>query len=176
MSLVYGVEKLDRCWNELMVIASQHWNETEGFRRGEPFAPSFSRYAECERIGFFTMFTARDGEKLVGYAGMYTTQSMHSQVTIAVEDQWFLLPEYRKGRNALAFVRYVEWFLSMRGVRAIQMSAKLANGAGRILEYLDYQAVSTVYFKSLDRADSAQDQPAVMLENADVRAQPAPAA
>ena len=83
MSLVYGVEKLDRCWNELMVIASQHWNETEGFRRGEPFAPSFSRYAECERIGFFTMFTARDGEKLVGYAGMYTTQSMHSQVTIA---------------------------------------------------------------------------------------------
>lgn len=161
MSLTFQIEALDSCWNELMVIASQHWNETEGFRRGEPFAPSYARYIECERIGFFAMFTARDGEKLAGYSGIYVTQSMHSQCRIAVEDQWFLLPEYRKGRNAIMFVKYVEGALAARGVTAIQMSAKISNGVGKILAYLDYQAVSTVYFKSLttaspDRANEVQ--------------------
>lgn len=157
MSLTYQIESLDKCWNELMVLASQHWHETEGFRRGEPFAPSYARYIECERIGFFAMFTARDGEKLAGYAGMYITQSMHSQSRIAVEDQWFLLPEYRKGRNALQFVKYVEAALASRGVTAITMSTKLSNGAGKILEYLDYLPVSMQYFKSLGRPNRAND-------------------
>lgn len=162
----FQIEPLSKCWNELMVLASQHWHETEGFRRGEPFAPSYARYIECERIGFFVMFTARDGEKLCGYAGMYITTSMHSQARISVEDEWFLLPEYRKGRNAIRLVKYVEGALASRGVTAIQMSAKIKNGAGRILEYLDYEATSTVFFKSLHRADSAPKSTAVT-ESAD---------
>jgi len=162
--LAFQIEPLAACWNELMTLASRHWNETEGFRRGEQFAPSYARYAECERIGFFCMFTARDGGSLVGYAGMYVTQSMHSQIRIAVEDQWFLAPDYRRGRNAIQLVKYVEGALAARGVTAIQMSAKIANGVGRILEYLDYSPVSTVYFKQLARADSAHDQPAAVTE------------
>lgn len=178
MSLTFTTEPLAKCWNELMVLASQHWNETEGFRRGEPFAPSFDRYAACEQTGFFTMFTARDGEKLVGYAGMYVTQSMHSQAWIAVEDQWFLLPEYRKGRNALSMVKYVEVQLAERGVTAITMSAKISNGAGRILEYLGYLPVSTQCFKVLTGcADSAAVPLTAVTENhSDVRTEsPAPA-
>jgi hypothetical protein len=151
-----------------MVVASQHWHETEGFRRGEVFSPSFERYIQCEKIGFFVMFTARDGEKLAGYAGMYITQSMHSQSVISVEDQWFLLPEYRRGRNALAFVKYVEAELAERGVTAIQMSAKISNGIGRILEYLDYSPVSTVFFKSIGRADSAQVPVTAVMEKSNV--------
>lgn len=141
-----------------MVLASQHWHETEGFRRGEVFAPSLERYMQCEKIGFFIAFTARDGAKLCGYAGMYLTKSMHSQAIISVEDEWFLLPEYRKGRNAIRLVKYVESELAKRGVTAVQMSAKISNGIGLILKYLQYEPVSTVYFKSIGRADSAQSQ------------------
>lgn len=154
--LSFNIEPLEKCWNEVMVLASQHWAETEGFRRGEPFAPSYARYSECERIGFFLAFTARDVEKLAGYAGMYVTQSMHSQARIAVEDMWFLSPEYRKGTNAIRFIKYAEGALATRGVTAIQMSAKISNGAGRLLDYLKYTPVSTLYFKSLriDRPDT----------------------
>lgn len=106
---------------------------------------------------------------------MYVTQSMHSQARIALEDQWFLLPEYRKGRNAIAFVRYVEGALASVGVSAIQMSAKIKNDVGRILEYMDYQPVSTVFFKSLARADSALSSTAVM-EKSNVLAEPSPSA
>ena len=169
--LTFAIESLERCWNEIMVVASQHWHETEGFRRGEVFCPSFERYIQCEKIGFFLMFTARDGEKLAGYAGMYVTQSMHSQAVISVEDQWFLLPEYRKGRNALAFVKYVEGELAGRGVTAMQMSAKISNGIGKILAYLDYEPVSVVYFKSIGRADSAQVPVTAVMERSDVRSE-----
>lgn len=187
MSLSFGIEKLAACWNEVMIAAAAHWSETENFRRGEVFNPSFERYKACEDIGFFHLFVARDGAKLAGYAGMYVTQSMHSQTMIAVEDTWFLLPEYRKGRNAIEFVRYVERRLREMGVEAVQMSAKIANNAGRILEYLDYRPVSTVYWKSLRipassgaaessaRADSATSGN-VKGELSDVRTEPAPAA
>ncbi len=162
VSLIFAVESLTKCWNEIMVLASQHWGETEGFRRGEPFAPSYDRYIQCEQTGFFVMFTARDGEKLAGYAGMYVTNSMHSQALIAVEDQWFLLPEYRKGRNAIQMVKYVEANLAERGVTALTMSAKISNGAGKILEYMGYLPVSTQCFKVLTgRADSALSPTAV---------------
>jgi len=178
LSLTFQIESLTKVWDEIMLLASQHWGETEGFRRGEPFAPSYDRYIQCEQTGFFVMFTARDGEKLAGYAGMYVTTSMHSQVLIAVEDQWFLLPEYRKGRNAIRMVKFVEAELAGRGVKALTMSAKISNGAGRILEYMGYLPVSTQCFKVLKgRADSAQSSSiAVMGDIPDVRTQsPAPA-
>lgn len=154
--LVFAVEPLEKVWDEIMAVASLHWQETEGFRRGEHFAPSYARYIKCERIGFFRMYTARDGTKLCGYAGQYVTNSMHSQARISVEDQWFLLPEYRKGRNALAFVKFVEDDMLGLGVTNMQMSAKISNGIGKVLEYLGYEPISTVYFKSITKKDDAR--------------------
>ena len=164
--IAFSIESLSTCWNEVMALGLQHWSETENFRRGEDFCPSYDRYIQCEQIGFFAMFTARSEGRLVGYAGMYVTQSMHSQATIAVEDTWFLLPDYRKGRNAIRFVKFVESELEARGVTAIMMSAKIANGAGRILVYLDYKPVSVQHFKTLGRADSAKNPPLAVTEEA----------
>lgn len=162
--ITFAIESLTTCWDEVMALGLQHWSETENFRRGEHFSPSYDRYIQCEQIGFFAMFTARSDGQLVGYAGIYITQSMHSQATIAVEDTWFLLPDYRKGRNAIRFVKFVESELEARGVTAIMMSAKIANGAGRILVYLDYQPVSVQHFKTLGRADSANNLPLAVTE------------
>jgi len=101
------------------------------------------------------MFTARDGEKMVGYAGMYLTPSMHTQQTIATEDIFFLLPEYRKGRNALAFLKFVEAECKARGAVEICLLAELTNGVGKILEYMGYEMTSKQYTKNINGADSA---------------------
>lgn len=178
MSIVYGIEPLENCWNEVMALAVQHWHETEGYRHGQPFCPSFERYNQYEKCGWLVQFTARDNGNLIGYATMYICPSMHTQQVVAVEDTWFLLPDYRKGRNALEFYKYVENVCRERGVVEIGMTAKFTNSAGRILEYLGYQKVSVQYSKplskpldktqenqygstSLVRADSAPDKPAV---------------
>lgn len=176
----FGIERLQPIWAQIYAIADMHWQETEMYRHGQPFAPDAYRYFQFNdmpgigHLPFFTMFTARDEGVLVGYAGMYLTRSMHSQVPIAYEDTWFLIPEYRKGRNALAFYKYVEAECQKAGIVEIGMTAKLTNGAGRILEYLGYSFTSKQYTKHLEhRADSAISDPvevgAAMSETRDVR-------
>lgn len=153
MNLIFAIEPLTKCWNELMELHAAHWKETEGYRHNQPFAPSFDRYNQYDKAGWFLMFTARDGGKLVGNAGMYITPSMHTQQIIATEDTWFLLPEYRKGRNAVDFYKFVEEECRQRGVVEICMTTKKTNSAQRILEYLGYELVSYQYSKHLN-ADS----------------------
>lgn len=178
--LTFAREKLPPIWPEILRMGREHWEETEGYRHGLTFNPDAYRYFQFNELPgvgelpFYSMFTARDGGKLAGYAGMYVTRSMHTQDVMATEDTWFLLPEYRKGRNALAFYKYIEEICRANGVIEIGMTAKLENGAGRILEYLGYTHVSRQYSKFLQhRADSATSDPvefgAAMSENRDVR-------
>lgn len=150
MSLVFAIEKLAPIWPQIMGLALAHWHETEGYRHGQQFNPDAARYFQYESIGFYVMFTARDEGALVGYAGCYFTPSMHTQELLCTEDTWFLLPAYRKGRNALEFYKFVEAECRRRGVREIGMTAKLTNGAGRILEYLGYREVSRQFSKHLE--------------------------
>ena len=141
----------------MIVLASQHWRETEGYRHNQPFAPSYARYKQYADIGCFLQFTARDEGRMVGYSGIYIVPSMHTQCVIATEDTWFLLPDYRKGRNAIEFYKFVEAECRSRGAVEIGMTAKLTNSAGRILEYLGYSMTSNQYTKHLTASSVQAD-------------------
>jgi len=136
-----------------MVLAEAHWKETEMYRHGQPFCPSFDRYNAYDKAGWLFQYTARSEGQLVGYATMYLTPSMHSQVLIATEDTWFLLPDYRKGMNAVRFYKYVQDDLFKRGAQEVIMTAKLTNAAGRILEFLGFEEVAKQYSKQLRLQD-----------------------
>lgn len=153
--MIFAIEPLSSCWNEIMVLAEAHWMETEEYRHGQPFNPIFERYNQYDTAGWLFQFTARDEGKLVGYATMYLVPSMHTQMQIATEDTWFLLPEYRKGRNAIRFYNFVQDEMFKRGAKEVIMTAKMTNHAGKILEYLDFKPVAVQYSKQLGRADSA---------------------
>jgi hypothetical protein len=104
---------------------------------------------------------------------MYLCPSMHTQQLIATEDTFFLLPESRKGRNAIRLLDFVEAECKRRGAVEICMTAKLGNHAGRILELRGYSVVSRQYSKSfLSRADSPRPQPKEV-ESPDVQSSPA---
>lgn len=135
--LVFATEPLATAWDEMIVNAYKHWQETQMYADGDPFAPQYERYA---RYGdAYTVFTARDDGRLVGHCGMYLTPSMHTQKLLATEDTWYLLPEYRKGRNAIKFYHYVEAEMVKRGATKCTMTAAPYNGACRIMEYLGYK-------------------------------------
>lgn len=150
----FAIEPLQPIWPQIIALATAHWSETEGYRHGQTFAPDAARYFafnEMQSCGgpYYTMFTARDEGRMVGYAGMFTTPSLHTQKPICAEDTWFLLPEARKGRVAIEFYKFVEAEMRKRGVTEIMMTAKMTNGAGRIMEYLGYKQVSLQYSKTL---------------------------
>jgi len=145
----FAIEQFDDCWDEIIENAEKHWFETEQYRHGQKFNPDKERYLQYEKAGIYIQFTARDKGKLAGHCGMYVMKSMHTQEVIATEDTWFLLPEYRKGRNAIKMYNFVEDEMKKRGVIEIMMTAKLGNKSNRIMEYLGYEWVARQFSKHL---------------------------
>jgi GNAT superfamily N-acetyltransferase len=130
-------------------LATQHWAETQSYRHSQPFSPSFERYNQYAAAGWFIQFTAREEGRMVGYGGVYIVASMHTQSTIATEDTWYLLPEYRKGWTALRFFKFMEKTCRERGAVEVSLTAPVTTKTGKILEFLGYQEVASHYSKHL---------------------------
>lgn len=171
MSLVFAIEPVETAWNDVMVLANQHWAGTTTYRRHEPFCPSFDRYQACNQSGFFQLFTAREGPVLAGYFGVYVTDSMHSQKRMATEDTFYLAPAYRGGRNALRFLRHIEQQCRAWGVTELMFSCEVDNETGikGLLTYLDFQPVIVQYSKRFSLPLGSDTAAAVQTEASDVR-------
>jgi len=157
----FSIEPLADCWDEIMVLAQAHWQETEAHHHAQGFNARLERYQQYERCGWYQQFTARVNNCLIGFAGMYVTPSMHSQALIATEDTWFLHPDYRgKGRTFIRFYQFIEAEMRRLGAVEINMSVPIIGAASRLLEHLDYEPVKVHYSKQLHpvRADSPQDK------------------
>ena len=144
MSLTFQAEPLTDAWPELVAMHYQHWQENESWRG--PFEPLLERYLVHERLGGFVLFTARDGEKLVGSLGVFLTPSRHTQQLIASEDYLYLLPEYRRGRNAMKLIATAERCCWDRGAVEIEVTA-ISDRIGALLRSLDYEPVAVQYSK-----------------------------
>lgn len=155
MSLIYAKELLEEHWADFFYLAQEHWKETEGYRHSQQLNPSFKRYVGYEKCGFLHYFTARDGIKIAGHCLMYISPSMHTQELIATEDVWFMLPEYRKGRNAFRLYEFVEEELRNKNVVEISMTAKTVNSVNSLLERLGYKMVYYGYSKHLQSGQTA---------------------
>lgn len=158
--LIFGIEPLSQCWNQVMELAADHHAGTTSYQRHWPFLPSLERYQACEAAGFFTLMTARDHGKLVGYFGVYVTASMHSQHLMMMEDTFYLKPSHRGGRNALRFLQFIEDYAQERGVEEIMFSCEIDNSSGiqKLLEYLGYSPVIIQRSKRLSYATDKIDQ------------------
>src|SRR5438094_454977 len=125
--LMFQLESVDAIWDEVMELARLHWEGTKTYRRHFPFQPSKDRYVQCNQQRFFHLITARDAGRLVGYFGVYTTQSMHSQHWMATEDTFFIHPDYRKGSNAIRFIKHIEEQCRTWGIQEIMFSCESDN-------------------------------------------------
>jgi hypothetical protein len=147
--VIFAEERVKDVVEEYYQIGLKHWMETDLYEQGQVFNPDVSRYIKSNEIGIYHLFTAREEGKLVGDIGAYITPSMHTQKTIAQEDTWYLLPEYRKGRNAILFLRFAEDKLKEYGVEEIYTTTKTNRPTGKLMEYLGYKQIATQYHKEL---------------------------
>lgn len=164
--LTFQIEPVEHAWNQVMELAVVHWAGTKSYRRHYPFNPILQRFAAIERVGMYRLFTARDGEKLVGYFGVYLAASMHSQHRMATEDTFFLHPDYRGGRNAIRFLKHIEAQCREWGVEEIMFSCEQDNETGiqGLLKLLDYQPVIMQFSKQLQPIPSADSGHSVPTE------------
>ena len=76
-SVAYDIEPLSGCWPEIEAIGRAHWQETMEYYRGkQPYAPSFDRYNQYDKLGWLITFTARDSDngQMVGYSSRNQVQ------------------------------------------------------------------------------------------------------
>lgn len=144
----FSVEPLKDCWDEVMGLAAKHWEETEQYQ-SFPLNPDKERYIQYNDIGYHRQYMARRDGEAVGYLGVYISDSMHTQVKIASEDNWYLDKSARGGRNAMRFYQFVEEDLKDLGVKEVLMHSKHANNSERLMKFLGYNPVGTLCVKKL---------------------------
>lgn len=155
--LTFTVERFRSCWQDVDRIGRLHWEETEEYRHDESYNPDWKRYFNMDDSGWFFVATARDEGQMIGYVGMYVMPSMHTQQMLATEDFFFLEEPYRKGWNAIRFLKFVEKECRLRGAVKVEFTDK--KGKGRILEFLGYKVVPSQQFSKTVGADSTFLQP-----------------
>lgn len=159
MTLRFSVEPFRSVWEDVDRIGRQHWAETEGYHSGQQYNPDWKRYFSSDEAGWYFVATARDDTgRMVGYVGMWTMPSMHSQAMVAMEDFFFLEAAYRCGWNASRFLRFAEKECARRGCVEIGFTDK--KGKGLILERAKYKVVAQQYSKNLHHpaADSGSEE------------------
>lgn len=136
---------------QLRPLHERHWNETEGYRHGLPFSPDYERGIDLEAQGRYVLIVARHigTEKVVGNYGIFLSRSTHTQTLMATEDTLFIVPEHRRGRLGVGMIRFAERALAALGVRELNVSVKLVNKTGPMLERMGYAPVATQYSKIL---------------------------
>jgi len=153
--ITYQEESLEDMWDDLMVNARLHWEETEGYRHDQPLNPDKARFLQYEKLGLYHSYSARDDGELIGNVTMYVSPSMHTQLLIATEDTMFIKKEYRGKRVYYKLFTMVEEEMKKLGVSEIMLTSKVSNPAGRLIERMGYNLVANEYSKSFIGADSA---------------------
>ena len=121
----FQLEPLVPCFKEVFPLWEQHWAETEVGYRTAPMNIDYEQFSRIEELNWSRYFTARDDGVLVGHLYFIIHKNRHSQTKNAVEDFFFFIPEYRKGRNAIQLLRFAISSLKAEGVEQIGMSSKL---------------------------------------------------
>lgn len=149
-SLTFQVERFSDILAELHGLHEAHWLETEKHRHGLKLDADYDAAIADEKRGQLLQFTARHDGRLVGNLRWYIRHSRHTNTPYAIEDTLYLLPEYRRGRNAIRFMEFAEQCLRAIGVRELRANAKLVNGTARLLEATGYKPVATELVKFLE--------------------------
>ena len=98
--LVFGWEPVARLLEEpnLDEMLRAHWEELSAHKEEMPLDVDYQRLVDYDDQGIYRVWTARDGDTLVGYIAFYVYVPPHHRRTlIAVDDGYYLDPAHRRG-------------------------------------------------------------------------------
>ena len=151
-SYVIRCAPLKEALAKLRPLHEEHWFETEGYRHGLGFNPDYERVIDLDQQGRCLMVVVehRETGELVGDYGFYLSVSAHTQTLMATEDQLFISKAHRRGRLGIELMKYAEYALTQLGVRDMNVSVKLVNNVGPMLERMGFTPTGKQYVKILE--------------------------
>lgn len=148
-NITFRVEAIMDVLDEIKVLHSEHWRETEAYRDAVGFEPDYGQYVAIDREGGFLLVTARAATKMVGYFMFVLYTSRHSSKYVAAEDAFYLDPAHRKGFALVKMLRFSEACLKRIGVKQALLTEKLTNRIGPVLKRCGYAYCGNMWTKVL---------------------------
>lgn len=149
MELKFACEAFGSVIAEARPLLQLHWEELALNQELVPLDPDYNKYYEIARLELMRVFTIRAEGMLIGYANYYVFPHMHYKSTCFAEsDIFYLAKEFRGGRTALRFFRFIEDSLREAGVVVMHTRTKVAHpAAGRVLEASGHRLAEHGYSK-----------------------------
>ena len=148
--ITFKVENILHIIEEVQDLINSHWEEIARNKELIKLNPDWDKYGRLQEQGNFLCFTARDDNKLIGYAWFFVDNHLHYKDNLfAQNDIFFISKDHRGKMTGIRLLKYCEDFLRDIGVDILHMRVKLINNFGEILERIDYTKVENVYERVL---------------------------
>jgi GNAT superfamily N-acetyltransferase len=146
----YQQESLTTCKKDAIPLLERHWEEIALNKDKIKLNPDWDAYASLEDEGILKIFTARDGENLVGYFVVIVNRHLHYKDNLfAYNDILFLDKPYRKGFTGAKLMKFAEKCLKEDGVDVVVVNTKRHKPFDVLLKWLGYNHIENIYSKVL---------------------------
>ena len=116
---------------------------------GEIFSFDMPRLLDYDDCGYRRQYTARFNGRIVGHSAVYVSVSSRTNIKTAYDESWYLLPDFRKGWNAVKLYKFVEKDLKNEGVKSIRLTLECGSRISSALDMLNFKVLSVNYEKEL---------------------------
>lgn len=142
----YREERFTTFWEEAKDLYQSHAEEINLFNA--PLDIFYDLYEELEADGVYKLYTIRDEERLIGYAGFFLFFHPHHKTSLqAKQDILFITKEYRG--KGLPFLKHCDQELQELGVELVHHCVPASNDWGKILERIGYKKLESIYTRRL---------------------------
>lgn len=146
--VIYAVEPLAECLEEMKPILRQHYEEVAMYKDKIELNPDYTKYLAMSDLGILHVVTARLKGELIGYFISVLSPHIHySDHTYAVNDILFIKEEYRYSGVGVTMFKYAEKQLKELGVSVITIHMKTALPFDALCQGLGYDYAERQYTK-----------------------------
>ena len=134
---------------EAMPMFRRHWMQAESHLQPD-LDPDFVKINSAVLYGALRVYTARDGERIVGYLAFVIPDSHlhYRRARLAVQDAIYVDPAYR-GRASIELIAFAEDDLRDAGIELVTQVEKVRAPFGKLLARMGYEHEENVWIKRL---------------------------
>tara|TARA_R110000782_G_scaffold254585_1_gene342973 strand:- start:233 stop:688 length:456 start_codon:yes stop_codon:yes gene_type:complete len=146
--LKYQQEFLNQVKSDIEPLIELHWEEIALNQDKIKLNPDWDAYHSLEEQDKLKIFTARNGNDLVGYFVVILGTNIHYKDHLfANNDIIYLHKDYRKGFAGIRLINFAEKCLKEDGVSVLLINIKTHKPFDKVLERLKFKPIERVFSK-----------------------------
>lgn len=145
--ITYTTTTVQECFEEIQKLFENHYEELSVTKQYK-LNPDYEVY--LQNSGRIRVILCKDDDAIIGYIVFFVAPHLHyKDCLMAIEDIYYLKPEYRKGTVGIKMFKYAEKHLKSLGINLVKYSTKTHLDNTKLFEYLDCKFIEKVFIKEL---------------------------